>query len=270
MVCWFDPSGINTVQENIALWQRLSRFEIEIMNFWPGRGRALVIPQSVDMRDYAGVIVHCTVSYWLANLRALDGALLRPLEQFDGLKVLMKQDEQRQVLGFASYLGDKRFDLVITCVPEAERSKVYRPEVVGGVTFLHALTGYVSPLLRSVEIGSRGDRSVDISYRGSLQPLEFGRLGFEKRKIGDDVACAAGGLGLTLDDRGTEMVTAPADLRSTTSMFSREAPAGATEAAVAPYSAEIAHLNSRVFGRDCIPQRHPDSRCDQGAPARAC
>ena len=53
MVCWFDPSGISTVQENIAPWQRLSRFEIEIMNFSPGRGGALVIPQSVDMRDYA-------------------------------------------------------------------------------------------------------------------------------------------------------------------------------------------------------------------------
>jgi hypothetical protein len=53
MVCWFDPSGISTVRENIALRQRLSWFEIEIINFWPGRGGVLVIPQSVDKRDYA-------------------------------------------------------------------------------------------------------------------------------------------------------------------------------------------------------------------------
>jgi glycosyltransferase involved in cell wall biosynthesis len=199
MVCFFDPTGINTVRENVALWQCLSKFEIEILNLWPLRGGWLTIPGTVDLRDYLGVIVHCTASYSLANLRALDRALARPFEQYDGIKILMKRDEQCHAQSFAHYIGDKKFDLLITCVPASELSKVYPPEAVGDLQFMHAFTGYVSPLLRLMEGQRHAERTIDIAYRGSLQPLEFGRVGYEKRKIGYDVARAAAHSGLKLD-----------------------------------------------------------------------
>ena len=68
--------------------------------------------------------------------------------------------------------------------------KVYPRDVVGNVDFVHAFTGYVSPALRALKRLDVSDRSIDISYRGSIQPLEFGRLGYEKRGIGFDVAAA--------------------------------------------------------------------------------
>ncbi|WP_210497806.1 hypothetical protein, partial [Microvirga antarctica] len=68
------------------------------------------------------------------------------------------------------------------------------------VDFIHAYTGYIAPSLRDMPRGGMAERQIDISYRGSIQPLEFGRLGFEKRGIGYDVAAATAGVSdLTID-----------------------------------------------------------------------
>jgi glycosyltransferase involved in cell wall biosynthesis len=191
MVCFYDPNGIPTVYENIANWQQFSRFRIDVVNLWPGRNGALLsLPESLDLAQYAGVIIHSTVSYFPHNLYALDQRLDRPFEEFDGLKILMKQDEQVQTNRFSEYIAKKKIDLVVTCVPPEEIGKVYPRDVVGDVDFLHAYTGYLSPSLRSMSRPSIAARSIDVSYRGSIQPLEFGRLGYEKRGIGYDVSAA--------------------------------------------------------------------------------
>ena len=188
LVCFFDPSGISTVYENIALWQRFSRYGIEVLNLWPGkRASTLVMPSSIDLDDFGGIIIHCTACYFPANLKSLDCELNRRIEHYDGLKILMKQDEQVNTNSFAECIRQKGFDLVITCVPPEDREKVYPRGLVGDVEFLGVLTGYVSPYMRQLRGRNMADRPIDISYRGSIQPLEFGRLGFEKRKIGYDM-----------------------------------------------------------------------------------
>ena len=48
------------------------------------------------------------------------------------------------------------------------------------------LTSYVTPTLRALD-SRKAERPIEIGFRGSIQPLEFGRLAFEKHKIGDDV-----------------------------------------------------------------------------------
>ena len=53
--------------------------------------------------------------------------------------------------------------------------------------------------MRTVESPPLKERPLDISYRGSIQPLSFGRLGFEKRKIGYDVARAAAKYPIAVD-----------------------------------------------------------------------
>jgi glycosyltransferase involved in cell wall biosynthesis len=199
MICFYDPHGIPTVYENIANWQALSRFRIEVLNLWPGRGSTLRLPSTLDLSAYSGIIIHCAVAYSPENLFSLDQSLRRPFEEYDGLKILMKQDEHVQTKRFAEFIGKKKFDIVITCVPPKEVPKVYPSEVVGNVDFIHALTGYVSPALRALKRQRLSERSLDISYRGSIQPLEFGRLGYEKRGIGFDMAAAANGAALSVD-----------------------------------------------------------------------
>ena len=136
LVCIFDPTGITTVYENIALWQKFSRYRIEIFNLWPSGGNLLTVPNTIDLTDYAGLIVHCTASYDPDNLYQLDKGMTRPLEQYDGVKVLMKQDEHFHTNRLAKYIGRKKFDLAMTCIAPEERSKVYPARVVGDAQFL--------------------------------------------------------------------------------------------------------------------------------------
>ncbi|MBV9752133.1 MAG: glycosyltransferase [Hyphomicrobiales bacterium] len=150
----------------------------------------LRLPATLELSPYAGIVIHCAVAYSPANLFSLDQGLKRPFEEYDGLKVLMKQDEHVETTRFAEFIGKKKFDIVITCVPPEEVSKVYPGDIVGDVRFIHAFTGYVSPALRSLKRTDVSERSIHISYRGSIQPLEFGRLGYEKRGIGFDMAIA--------------------------------------------------------------------------------
>ena len=193
VMCWYEPHGITTVYENIAIWQRLSEFELEILNLWPTRGHPLVLPPTIDLSEFDGVIIHAALSYSFENLNALDSQLGRPFEHYDGIKVLMKQDEQRATSLFAEYLGRKQFDVLLTCVPELELFRVYPRDKVGDLAFVNVLTGYVSQAMREMSNPWSRSRPIDIGYRGSIQPLCFGRLGFEKRKIGYDVLAALSG-----------------------------------------------------------------------------
>lgn len=211
-VCFYDPAGIMTVYQDIALWQQYSSHNIEVLNLFPSRDRVLSLPATIDLRDYDGVVIHCTASYHPDNLATLDRNLVVPFDKYDGVKVLMKQDEQVSTNRFAEYIRNKRIDLVLSCLPPEEREKVYPREVVGDVRFLHVLTGYVTPFMQELPSPPLAQRPRDISYRGSLQPLWFGRLGFEKRKIGYDVARALLGHRLTADisSRPSDRLSGPA------------------------------------------------------------
>ena len=199
-VTYYDPNGINTICEHIALWQRQSRFDLCNVNLSPNVGGGpLALPTEIDLRDFDGVIIHPTVSYNPNNIIGLDRRLKTSFEEFDGVKVLLKQDEQVLTGMVSTFLAEKKFDILVSCVPEAEIEKAYEPEVVREIDVLHVLTGYVSDHQRALKPRAYGERTVDIAYRGSLQPLEFGRLGYEKRQIGYEVAAAVAGRPITTD-----------------------------------------------------------------------
>src|SRR5436189_5501640 len=60
LVCSFDPGGIVTVYEYVALWQSASRYQIEVLNLWPG---CRSIPSSVAVDDFDGCILRPTGPY---------------------------------------------------------------------------------------------------------------------------------------------------------------------------------------------------------------
>ena len=197
LIAFFDPCGIGTIAESLAAWQLHSRHEVTVLNLWPNRGGALRLPHSLLLDDFDAVIVHPTVSYSASNVEMLDEGLKRDFPSYEGVKVLMKQDEQVTALRFSKFVRDKGFDLLFTCVPSSEHGKVYPRATIGGCELVQVLTGYVSLNMR------RGlnecSRDIDVSYRGSIQPLEFGRLGYEKRGIGYDVSRALSGHDLRVD-----------------------------------------------------------------------
>ena len=184
LVCWYDPTGIRTVIQSISRLQASSRHELVIANVWRSRRGTLALPSGIDLTDFDGVILHHTATYYPGNLKIVDANLARKFKDYDGVKILMKQDEQVHIDAFRDCISEKKFDLLLTCVPAAEQEKVYPRNLMGSCELQRVFTGYVSPELRQ---GRRGQQTIDISYRGSLQPLAFGRLGYEKRGIGYDV-----------------------------------------------------------------------------------
>jgi glycosyltransferase involved in cell wall biosynthesis len=198
LVAFFDPNGISTVIESIHAWQFHSRYEVVVINLWPGGSRFLKLPASVWLSDYDAVVVHPTVSYFAHNLANLDRDLARGFSGYDGVKVLMKQDEQVTTNQFLNIVVEKKFDLIFTCVPPLEQQKVYPRDVIGDCELMQVLTGYVSPAAMC-QRDDWGHRDIDVSYRGSIQPLEFGRLGYEKRGIGYEVSRVLADQGFRLD-----------------------------------------------------------------------
>ena len=200
LLCWFDPNGISTVPEIIACLQALSQYSVSVLNLFehPPASNGFRLPLALDFRRFAGVVIHNTMSYSADNLRSIDRVLGFGLSKFEGVKILFKQDENYQFKEIARYIGNVGFDVVFTCMPVDGVDRIYPPEIVGTPRFVRMLTGYVTPTLRSMAVNSAA-RPIDIGYRGSIQPLSFGRLGYEKRKIGDDVEHLLAGQELTLD-----------------------------------------------------------------------
>ncbi len=192
LIGYFDPKGISTVPETLAAIQWNSSFAVTCLNLFNHRHDSgnLKLNPEVDLDAFAVLMVHNSVAYNPANVISLDALTARKFADFPGVKVLFKQDENHRFRETASVIGQMRFDLVLTCLPTSEREKIYPRDVVGAdVRFEQMLTGYVTPALRSqfFQGEDTGARSIDIGYRGSLQPLEFGRLCYEKRQIGDEV-----------------------------------------------------------------------------------
>lgn len=201
---YFDPRGISTVPETLAAIQWFSSFTITCLNLFDHKFDTgyLKLNPEVDLDCYDVVIVHNAVAYNPANVTSLDALLTQKFADFEGVKVLFKQDENHRFLETAKAIADMKFDIVLTCLPQSELAKIYPPSVVGDqVQFIQMLTGYVTPSLRArfpVQ-GETATRPIDIGYRGSIQPLDFGRLCYEKRQIGDEVKSRLDGKGLRLD-----------------------------------------------------------------------
>ncbi len=189
LVCYYDPVGISTVPEIIAYIQKLSVFQIVVANIFECRDPIGInsLPPNIDLCEFSGVIIHNSISYDVENLRVLDARLSIRLKDFNGLKILFKQDENHKFRELAKYVGETRFDLILTCLPSAELEKIYPRNVVGEIRFQRMLTGYVTPTLRAIDAKPINRREITIGYRGSIQPLSFGRLAYEKRSIGEKV-----------------------------------------------------------------------------------
>jgi glycosyltransferase involved in cell wall biosynthesis len=200
LLCYYEPKGVSTVPENVAFFQDLSDFPVTVINLCEHRQSldGLELPPTFNINRYSAIVIHNTVSYNIDNLRSIDRLLPVKLKDYDGVKILLKQDENYRFREIASYIGEIGFDVVFTCLPEEEIEKVYPRAIVGRVKFIRMLTGYVTPTLREFRSDNQ-NRPIDIGYRGSIQPLDFGRLAFEKRKIGDDVNALLRDSGLRLD-----------------------------------------------------------------------
>lgn len=124
---------------------------------------------------------HC---YWARFLSTTPGFRKR-IAGFPGLKIAIFQDEYDIFLWHESTVVAMGFDTIITCVPEAHCSDVFRGEHFSQVEFINALTGYVPEnLLHLPQPKPLASRKWTIGYRGRPVPFVYGRLTREKFLIG--------------------------------------------------------------------------------------
>lgn len=200
LLCCYDPAGVSTILEIVACLQTYSCFSVTVVNLFEHQHHAnfLTLLPAFDLKPFDILVIHNSVAYNVDNLYSLDALLPEKIAAFPGIKILMKQDENFRSQDVAHYIGQTHFDVIFTCLPEEAIPLVYPKELSGDAQFVRMLTGYVTPTLRQMS-NRLQTRSIDIGYRGSIQPLSFGRLAYEKRKIGEDVQQHLAERGLALD-----------------------------------------------------------------------
>jgi hypothetical protein len=200
-VAWFDPWGLRTIVDNVAALAERSRFRVDVLNLFFGgsRGGGLEIPADLRFSEYQAIVIHPTVSYNPDNLASLDARRREKLRNYQGVKVLLKQDEHYRTGHVLDHLMQTGYDVLATCFQPGEAQKVYPPKMLPDLKLLHVLTGYVTDDMLELNSAPLARRPIDVGYRGSRQPWYFGRLAYEKREIGERFLTEGARLGLRMD-----------------------------------------------------------------------
>ncbi|MFN7098624.1 MAG: glycosyltransferase, partial [Gammaproteobacteria bacterium] len=169
-ICHYDVNGLSEVIDHIHMIASNLSFYTDIINVQLDNNEYLMLSNSINLDNYVGVIIHPSVSYSPINLDHIDDNLHLKLKDFKGIKILIKQDEHVHTHYTARLIGEKKFDLVLTCLPENEIEKAYPLSLTGSVTYLQTYTSYVSPGLKTLKNKLWEERKIDIAYRGSIQP----------------------------------------------------------------------------------------------------
>lgn len=104
---------------------------------------------------------------------------------FNGQKIAIFQDEYDYFLWHEKTLITLGIDTIVTGVPEVHWRDVFRDDAFRSVTFINALTGYVSDSLLDLPPPKPlADRDWTLGYRGRAMPFTYGRLSQEKLIIG--------------------------------------------------------------------------------------
>ena len=171
-----------TIEDSVKSIAKYSRFNIDIFNIKNLHTKNL-LPKNISIQNYKFVLIHCTLTY---NQALFDNLLSEIIFNDKTPILLYKQDDHHQTHIFKKIICG-RVSVVFTCLPECQWPVVYSEPIASGIQFINTLTGYIGPELRSFESLDFHKRTIDIGYRGSIQPLSAGSLAFEKRYIAEKI-----------------------------------------------------------------------------------
>lgn len=199
LLAYFEHQSVPSIKEGIDFVKAHSQFHITVLNLAEHRvdDGYLKMPSTLDLEQFYAIIIHNTVSYSVDNLKALDQVTNIKLKEFNGVKIIMRQDEHYRFREFISFVSEINADYIFSVMPEEEIENTYGLYSLSA-QIIPMLTGYVMPSMRAQE-PHLVDRPIDIGYRGSIMPLSFGKLCYQKRKIGDEVLRRLSGNDISLD-----------------------------------------------------------------------
>lgn len=167
-------------------------YEISMLHHFPGR---------IDLNRFDVVISHYSLSIGPLLYHYFCKDLVEQLKNFKGLKAAFLQDEYREIKTYWKHINELGINVLFSCVPEGEISKVYPPEKVPNLRVVNVLTGYVPEALLKVEVAPIAKRPIDVGYRTRKMWYWLGALAYEKWFISEEFKRRAkeGALGLNLD-----------------------------------------------------------------------
>lgn len=183
-----------TVTEYLDALHRFSKhrvFEVSMLNHFPAK---------LDLGRFDAVIIHYSLSIGPLINHYLGPHLIARLKQYRGLKAAFLQDEYREIETYWRHCNELGLDVLFSCVPDDEISKVYPADKVPGLRVVNVLTGYVPEALMNYPSPPIAERRIDVGYRSRKMPYWLGRLGYEKTFISEEFArrCAPHGMRLDL------------------------------------------------------------------------
>lgn len=194
LLCDYPVENAATMVDHVNAFYYLSRHRILVL---PLRHYRREIPAYLDLDRFDAVILHYSLT--LAIDAYISEHSRQRLQAFSGVKALFIQDEYRFVDRTIELIDRLGFQILFTCVPEAEIEKVYSSERLPNVCKLNVLTGYVPHALLLMPTVPLHKRPIDIGYRGRRYPHWHGQLGREKWEIAERVKQDARRLALRTD-----------------------------------------------------------------------
>jgi glycosyltransferase involved in cell wall biosynthesis len=205
LLCYYTPDSPPSIHDSLEYYSWHSSHTVHIYNLASivKKGQPLRMPPEFQLGRYHAILLHNSMSYFPVNIETIVNSLRLQTSTSLPALLLFRQDENNELYEFRKTLANIEFDHIFTCLPSSDIPAVYGMPIKGRTTFSRLLTGYIHPRLAEVVHPSYKDRSIDIGYRGSVQPLSFGRLAYEKYTIATSVLSALGDTELHLDISGS-------------------------------------------------------------------
>ena len=196
------PSAANTISDHIFAFPRFSRHHVVFRQntravFGDMGGLTPTFPKSINLATFDVLILH--YSCYLPGDSHFDAQARQTIRDYRGLKILLIQDEYRQVNVIHDRIRELGIDVLFTCVPTGEIEKVYPSDSLPGLTKVNTLTGFVPEALLKHKVSPIARRPIHVGYRARRLPFWLGELAVEKWRIVPQFQNAVAGSGLRLD-----------------------------------------------------------------------
>jgi glycosyltransferase involved in cell wall biosynthesis len=189
---------VATIEEHLSAFARHSRHNFLFLpatRLVPGIDGS---GQRPDLSPYDAIVIHYSVRVSIDD--HFSSAIVDVIAGFGGHKILLIQDDYERPEMARRWIERLGIDTVWTAVPADQMHKVYPPERFPDLELISTLTGYVpeASTLTGFATPIEGRRII-IGYRGRRLPHHYGRLGYEKYFIGEEMKRHAAEAGLEVD-----------------------------------------------------------------------
>jgi hypothetical protein len=171
-------TNANAIIDHIDAFLNYSKFSVTLFNPYGKTGP----PENIFL-GYDAVIVHYSIV--ISHDSFLSSLFRQQLSLFRGIKVLFIQDEYRFINETTNAMISIHFDLIFTNYKLCDIYKIYPRKLFENTKFVNNLTGYVDNNLLGMTTPAYDKRDIDVFYRARKLPAWYGRLGYNKYKIGE-------------------------------------------------------------------------------------